>query len=314
VVVQGPPGTGKTHTIANLMGHFLAQGKSVLVTSHTKKALTVVKGKVNKSLQDLCVSMLEDNNKDMERSIDGITEYISKHSSSELYKKSEELKKKRVSVLNELNAVRDKIYALKHKEVETISFDGKGYSVSEAAKFVYQNEERLSYIPGKVKLYKPLPVTIGDLELLYKTNSKLTSTEEAELDYSLPNPTTILLPQEFNNLIEKYQDLLQEIEENKNMLNINIDIDFDKKRLLLNGVNIYKTLNMNTIERLMSDIAIQNNFEEWHYYAIFDGKKSGGYKETWKELISCIEDACNFSDSIVGKILGKSLENNCNLS
>jgi Cdc6-like AAA superfamily ATPase len=27
VLVQGPPGTGKTHTIANLLGHFLAQGK-----------------------------------------------------------------------------------------------------------------------------------------------------------------------------------------------------------------------------------------------------------------------------------------------
>src|SRR6266851_2263888 len=35
VLVQGPPGTGKTHTIGNLVGHLLAQGKSVLVTSHT---------------------------------------------------------------------------------------------------------------------------------------------------------------------------------------------------------------------------------------------------------------------------------------
>ncbi|MGC2530008.1 MAG: AAA family ATPase, partial [Candidatus Acidiferrum sp.] len=39
VLVQGPPGTGKTHTIGNLVGHLLAQGKSVLVTSHTTKAL-----------------------------------------------------------------------------------------------------------------------------------------------------------------------------------------------------------------------------------------------------------------------------------
>ena len=37
VVVQGPPGTGKTHTIAHLMGHYLAQGKTVLVTSYTLK-------------------------------------------------------------------------------------------------------------------------------------------------------------------------------------------------------------------------------------------------------------------------------------
>ena len=50
VVVQGPPGTGKTHTIANLLGHFLAQGKNVLITSHTKKALRVLKEKIPKNI------------------------------------------------------------------------------------------------------------------------------------------------------------------------------------------------------------------------------------------------------------------------
>lgn len=32
VVVQGPPGTGKTHTIANIICHYLATGRSVLVS------------------------------------------------------------------------------------------------------------------------------------------------------------------------------------------------------------------------------------------------------------------------------------------
>ncbi len=78
VVVQGPPGTGKTHTIANLIGHFLAQGKSVLVTSHTSKALKVLREKVVKPLQPLCVSILEDDSrKQMESAIDAITERLS---------------------------------------------------------------------------------------------------------------------------------------------------------------------------------------------------------------------------------------------
>src|SRR5690606_16388157 len=59
VRVQGPPGTGKTHTIANLIGHLLAEGKSVLVTSHTTKALRVLHEKVAEKLQPLCVSVLE---------------------------------------------------------------------------------------------------------------------------------------------------------------------------------------------------------------------------------------------------------------
>src|SRR5579884_3571406 len=45
VLVQGPPGTGKTHTIANLLGHLLAQGKRVLVTAHTPKALRILRDK-----------------------------------------------------------------------------------------------------------------------------------------------------------------------------------------------------------------------------------------------------------------------------
>lgn len=36
VVVQGPPGTGKTHTIANVICHYLALGKRVLVTADYK--------------------------------------------------------------------------------------------------------------------------------------------------------------------------------------------------------------------------------------------------------------------------------------
>jgi hypothetical protein len=46
VVVQGPPGNGKSLTIANLVAHLVADGQSVLVTSHKNQALTVVRDKL----------------------------------------------------------------------------------------------------------------------------------------------------------------------------------------------------------------------------------------------------------------------------
>src|SRR3989338_4239192 len=58
VVVKGPPGTGKSHTIANLIARFLAQGKSVLVTSQTSKALEVLRGKLPENIRSLAVSQL----------------------------------------------------------------------------------------------------------------------------------------------------------------------------------------------------------------------------------------------------------------
>ncbi|CCK28469.1 hypothetical protein BN159_4090 [Streptomyces davaonensis JCM 4913] len=60
VVVQGPPGTGKTHTIANLVTDLLARGNRVLITSHTARALKVLKGKLPVGIRELCVSRTDD--------------------------------------------------------------------------------------------------------------------------------------------------------------------------------------------------------------------------------------------------------------
>ncbi|GAB2513003.1 RecBCD enzyme subunit RecD [Corynebacterium atrinae] len=57
-VVQGPPGTGKTHTAAALITHLLAQGKRILVTAHTERALYEVRGKLPEEIRDLAVSAI----------------------------------------------------------------------------------------------------------------------------------------------------------------------------------------------------------------------------------------------------------------
>ena len=76
VVVQGPPGTGKTHTIANVICHYLAEGKRVLVTSKGEPALSVLRDQLPKSIQDLTVSLLtseRDGLKQLEQGIAHIT-------------------------------------------------------------------------------------------------------------------------------------------------------------------------------------------------------------------------------------------------
>ena len=58
VTVQGPPGTGKTHTIANVICHYLATGKRVLVTSRGEAALGVLQEKIPEEIRALAVSLL----------------------------------------------------------------------------------------------------------------------------------------------------------------------------------------------------------------------------------------------------------------
>ena len=46
VTVQGPPGTGKSHTIANIISHYVAYGKRVLVVAEKEQALRSLTGKI----------------------------------------------------------------------------------------------------------------------------------------------------------------------------------------------------------------------------------------------------------------------------
>lgn len=58
VAVQGPPGTGKTHTIANVICHFLATGRRVLVTSRGETALEVLQSKIPEPVRALTVALM----------------------------------------------------------------------------------------------------------------------------------------------------------------------------------------------------------------------------------------------------------------
>jgi very-short-patch-repair endonuclease len=75
VAVQGPPGTGKTHTIANIICHWLATGRRVLVTSMKEPALAVLREKLPEEIQPLAISLLGSEHeglKQFERCIDTI--------------------------------------------------------------------------------------------------------------------------------------------------------------------------------------------------------------------------------------------------
>ena len=75
VVVQGPPGTGKTHSIANIICHFLASGRRVLVTSMRDPALTVLRDMLPAEIRPLAISLLaseQDGMKQFENSIEKI--------------------------------------------------------------------------------------------------------------------------------------------------------------------------------------------------------------------------------------------------
>lgn len=310
VLVQGPPGTGKTHTIANLIGHFLAKGKSVLVTSYTKKALTVLKEKLPKSMQSLCVSVLDESNEDMENSIDGITEYMSKFTSFELKKQIDKLKDERLKIIDELSKTRKKIYNALNDEYKSIVLNGDEISPSEAAKYILDNKGKLDYINGNIKLYEPLPLSIEELNYLYSTNSKLTDIEEKELNYKLPSPNDLITPERFKNIIDennRLNSLINEIASNKKWkINTENDLYFDTEfgKFYIN--NLDETL----IKSLSEYIDNYKQCEEWAINICCDGKKGGVYKKRWTTLIQKIQSTVKINENILDKYFGKTITEN----
>ena len=53
----GPPGTGKSQTIANVICHYLAHGRRVLVTSKGVPATEVLRKKLPAGIRELCVAL-----------------------------------------------------------------------------------------------------------------------------------------------------------------------------------------------------------------------------------------------------------------
>ena len=92
VVVQGPPGTGKTHTIANIICHYLATGRNVLVTSKGEPALSVLQEQIPEELRNLTISLLTNERqgmKQLETAVEELARLVSQTNLKELSQEAE---------------------------------------------------------------------------------------------------------------------------------------------------------------------------------------------------------------------------------
>lgn len=312
VLVQGPPGTGKTHTIANLMGHFLAQGKSVLVTSQTQKALSVLKEKLVPGLQSLCVSMLDDSNVDMEKSVDGITSYMAQTTSYEVKREMEALGQERKGIIQELASVRKKLFAIINQECNCIVYNGEDLSPSAAAAYVQKNKESLSYIPGTVRLYAPLPLNFSELADLYQSNGTISVYDEAEFEHDIPSPDDLISPEEFEqkcNALRFATTSLNAITVKNNWQIQNLCAEH---KILVNSPSFGQLSleypSTQAVEALKQYISTFPKIEPWMKHCAVDGKKGGTYRELWTRLIDQIKKTCTYAEELVPETFGKKID------
>nr|EDZ38297.1 MAG: DNA helicase [Leptospirillum sp. Group II '5-way CG'] len=280
VIVQGPPGTGKTHTIGNLIGHLLAQGKSILVTAQTAKALRVVRDKVPAVLQPLAVSVLgSDQNarKQLESSISSITERLTGDTAESLLQKAKDFSKERKKLLTQMKQLTNKLREALENEYRDIVVGERRFTPSEAARFVAVHRSACDWIPTEVKLGADLNLSGQKLIRLYALGISFTPEEESDARYPLPDLSTLPSERQFQVMVSEYRDLLT--------------LD------LTSGSNYWKSSDCGSesLEKLANDLT--NEFSDdlrrqsWRPYAIIAGVHGGLEREVWERLIGKIEKA-----------------------
>jgi very-short-patch-repair endonuclease len=282
VLVQGPPGTGKTHTIGNLVGHLLAQGKSVLVTSHTTKALRMVRHHIVPELRPLCVSVLEsdlDSRKQLESAVGSIAERLSRADAGSLEIQAKKLGAERLDLLKKLDEIRNQLTEARADEYRDIAIGGKSWAPADAARQVMQEKDVHGWIPGPVAAVAPLPLSPGELADLYRTSVSISREDENELSGHLPELQDLPRVEEFETSVNE-----------RNRLGFE---DLDLRADLWESGDAQSS--PKEVERLAAALAQAvdplSGKDKWKLAAVYAGRYGGVHRQPWEQLISSVQQA-----------------------
>lgn len=212
VLVQGPPGTGKTHTIANLIGHLLAEGKRVLVTAHTSKALRVLRDKVVEPLQTLCVSVLDnetESRKQLEASVDAMVARLTADDPRQLDREADLAQAERCRLVAELSRLQRALIEARQDEYRDVVVAGASTSPSEAARFVAATSNQNSWIEGPIEPGVAAPLSEEETIELYSTNSRIEADDETDLARWRPLLGEVAGAEEFGREVARWRALEQ---------------------------------------------------------------------------------------------------------
>lgn len=225
VTVKGPPGTGKSHTIANIIAHFVAQGKSILVVSHNAKALNVIKDKLPKGIQELAISLVDEGNGNdlLKGSVDAIIKNISRtYSDAELNEIERSLEQLEKNFSETMQRIYDTILANQSRLelVHPLTKEAYNKTAQEWAQDYFEhNEYPINFIKDelafdadteglaeKIDQFLQLSkgVALAEFDLLdysfLEDNNFLSSLELRKLEQQVAEIYKVINPEEYQNI------------------------------------------------------------------------------------------------------------------
>lgn len=155
VSVQGPPGTGKTHTIANIICHYLANGRKVLVTSKGEHALSVLQDKIPEEVRPLTVALLSGDKEGMRQfqaSIEAIIHNLSQLNSRVTEDEIERCKQQIDAAHTEVAEVDRRVDEIAAQQLSSIEIDGVQMRAQKMAELVVSGQQTHGWFDDELTL------------------------------------------------------------------------------------------------------------------------------------------------------------------
>lgn len=178
VSVQGPPGTGKTHTIANIICHYLATGRKVLVTSKGEHALSVLQAKIPKEVQPLTVALLSGDKEGMRQfqaSIEAIIHNLSQLNQRATEDEIERCKQQIDTAHAEVASIDKRVDQIAAQQLSSIDIDGVQMRAQKMAGLVVSGQKAHGWFDDELTLspeHAP-PLSILEVQSLKDARRRL---------------------------------------------------------------------------------------------------------------------------------------------
>lgn len=284
VLVQGPPGTGKTHTIANLIGHLLANKQRILITSHSAKALRVLRDKVPVAIRSLCVSVLNDDKKSKQELAEAVAALNDKMANASLLsQQAERSRQQRQLLLKQQQDLLQQQHLCVSREYEAIIIGGTATAPSEAARFIYAGQKRHDWLPAfnDNERGKVCPLSSTDILWLYASQALISPNSEIELSLGLPSIQSLPTP-------EQWQQLLAQLSTHQQQANTRTTWLWPT----LHSVQISRlTESLTAAQQLQQQLTHLTQHGAWLNHIIEAGLDPQQNTSIWQELFALIEQS-----------------------
>jgi len=204
VVVQGPPGTGKTHTIANIVCHYLATGRKVLVTSKGEQALEVLQSKIPQGVRPLTVALLSGDREGMRQfqsSIEAIIHNVSQLNPEVIRTEIEALMSAIDRAHSELATIDNRVDVIALAQLSDTEVDGVSMRAQKMAEMVITGNACHAWFDDVLSLDESNapPLSASDIAALRESRRRL-GADLVYVDVRIASSNSLLTPTEIGKL------------------------------------------------------------------------------------------------------------------